>query len=372
MAFQIKDFASIVASCINWMKTATTKINDYNTGSVARTLIEAPAGEIDQLYMQMYIGLKESIPVSVYNSFDFGLLTAQPAAGLVRVVITSAATPTLIPAGTTFTTPGKSAPYVSTADVTIAAGSTFGDAPVSCSTAGAAGNVAVGSAFTPAPPPPGYVSASNVSAFVSGQDDEADDERKLRFNSYIQSLHRSTMDALVYGAASATVTDSVGNVTEKVFNAIPVEPYVLDASQPVAWVKLYVHNGVGVTSASLVSAVAKIIAGYVDATTGLAIPGYKAAGVKVDVLAAGDQTVAVTGVVTSAPGYDHPTIVTAATNAISAYLSALPIGKACIFAKLIDLVMSIDGVSNFILSTPTADVTPASTTKLLPGALAIT
>src|SRR3546814_7934576 len=89
MAFQTKDFVSIVASMINWMRSTQSKITDFNIGSVARTMVEAPAAEIDELYQQFFFGLKEAIPVSVYQSFDFEPIEAVPAAGLVRISIGS-------------------------------------------------------------------------------------------------------------------------------------------------------------------------------------------------------------------------------------------------------------------------------------------
>ena len=66
MSFQIKDFLSIVASMVNYMRGATSKITDYNVGSVARTMVEAPAIEIDQLYQQMLFGLRDAIPTATY------------------------------------------------------------------------------------------------------------------------------------------------------------------------------------------------------------------------------------------------------------------------------------------------------------------
>src|SRR3546814_2193358 len=112
MAFQTKDFVSIVASMINWMRSTQSKITDFNIGSVARTMVEAPAAEIDELYQQFFFGLKEAIPVSVYQSFDFEPIEAVPAAGLVRISIAPVASNTIIPAGTTFTPQGGSTSYV--------------------------------------------------------------------------------------------------------------------------------------------------------------------------------------------------------------------------------------------------------------------
>jgi hypothetical protein len=38
MAFQIKNFVSIVAAMVNHMRATQDKITDFNVGSVARTL----------------------------------------------------------------------------------------------------------------------------------------------------------------------------------------------------------------------------------------------------------------------------------------------------------------------------------------------
>lgn len=371
MAFQIKDFASIVASCINWMRANTKKVTDYNVGSVTRTLIEAPAVELDEFYMRMYMGLKEAIPVSVYNSFDFSRLPAVAAAGLIRVTVTSSAADVVIHTGTAFTTAGKSGAYVSTLDATITAGNTFVDVPVAYSATGAVGNLAASAAFVVAPSPTGFVSAANPSAFVSGQDEETDEQRKLRFRSYVDSLKRSTIAALVYGMKLGVRKDSAGNEVERVRSAIVIEPYVLDNTQPVGWVKCYVHNGFGSTSAGLVTLVAQILQGYVD-STGASIPGWKAAGVKCDTFAAGDQLLGVTAVLTALPGYVKADLVVAATAAIGAYLSGLEIGEVAIRSEIIGRVMDIDGVYNFTVSAPAGDTTPAATTKLLPGTIAIT
>jgi hypothetical protein len=56
MAFQLKDFVSIVAAMLNRAKATQSRLTDFEVGSVARTLIEAPAIEIEQLYQRMFAG----------------------------------------------------------------------------------------------------------------------------------------------------------------------------------------------------------------------------------------------------------------------------------------------------------------------------
>lgn len=370
MAFQIKDFASITASAVNWMKTTTTKVTDFNIGSVIRTLIEAVSAEIDELYQQMFIGLREAIPVSVYNSFDFAALEAQPASGLVRVTVTSGAS-VLISSGTVFSVAGKSVTYSSTTDITIAAGGTYADVPVVASSAGVVGNLVANATFTASPAPDRFVSATNQSAFVNGRDAETDDERKVRFNAFIASLNRGTNAALEYGLKTTYLTDSAGNVTERVVSAAIVEPYLTDPLQPISLVNCYIHNGAGSTSSALVTRAREVIHGYYD-SNGNAVPGWKAAGVKVELYAATEQAVNVTAGLTAATGYDKPTLIASATTEISTYLKELPIGSTAIRSEIIALAMNIEGVSNFVVSAPSGDTTAASNVKLMPGTFSIT
>lgn len=371
MAFQIKDFASISASMVNWMRASTSKVTDFNIGSVVRTLVEAAAAEIDELYQRMLIGLREAIPVSVYNSFSFERLDPIPASGLVRVSITPAGADVMIPAGTVFSAAGAALTYTSSEDALIEAGDSFVDIQVVASDVGVAGNIAPARVFTLTPPPPGFVSASNLTAFINGLDRETDDARKQRFIAYIDSLNRGTVKALEYGLKTTAILDPNGNPIERVASASIIEPWLSDPLQPVALVKCYVHNGVGSTSSALVTRAAEVIYGYTDAS-GKKIPGWKAAGVKVEVYAATEQAVPVSAVLTPQPGYEAAPLVASATSAIAEYIRALPIGETCVRAEIVAIGMEIPGVYNFVVSAPASDTVVAASIKLMPGAIDIT
>lgn len=372
MAFQVKDFVSIVASMINWMKSTQSKVTDFNEGSIVRTIVEAPASEIDELYQQMFNGLKEAIPAATYYSFDFDALPALPATGLVRVAIASNTADVLISAGTTVSYQNGDVDYTVNQDVTIAAGNTFADVLVTATTAGAAGNVPAGTQFTLAPAPAGFVSATNLSPWANGTDAETEDDRKVRFRAFVQSLNRGTVAALEYGLKTTSLTDASGNVTERVVSASIVEPWKdIDPNMPISLVECYIHNGVGSTSSALVNRAREVIYGYYD-TNGKAVPGWKAAGVKVEVYAATEHDVDVVGVLTTTPGYDKPTLIAQATEAVYAYIQGLDIGAPAILSEIIALIMDIEGVYNFVPSAPTADTTVDKKTKLMPGAITIT
>lgn len=381
MAFQLKNFASIVNSMINRMKATQTKITDFNVGGVARTIIEAPAAEIDELYQQMFNGLQEAIPVAVFNSFNFPALQAQSASGLVQLTIASQPTAVLVSAGTVFTpTNGGSNVYQSAADVVIPAGSTTVNIQVACTVAGTTGNLPQGQSFSVSPQPTGFASATNANAFVNGQNQETPAEQLIRFQNYISTLSRATVAALQYGLSTVNLTDSMGNITEKVALALVVEPYLTNVQAPIALVNCYIHNGVGDTSQALLTMAQNVIAGYVNAA-GKKIPGYKAAGVNTNVYIATEVDLAVPATVTIQTGYVWDNIRPLVQAAIFSYLQGLTIGNSgsqtagtdpvgtAVAAQISLAAMSIPGVTNYVSTF--SDTLAVTGTKNMPGTITL-
>lgn len=356
---------------INWMKSTQTQITDFSPGSVTRTLVEAPATEIEELYQQMFNGITQAISTAVFTSFNFPKNGALPAGGLVTVTITTQLTNTLIPAGTTFTAQSGSQQYGSTVAVIIPAGQTTAIVPVTALIAGAASNVSASTVFSMTPQPAGFTTATNLKGFINGADIESDAAHLIRFNSFISTLQRGTPSAIVFGAKTAALQDSNGNTIEQVASAVVVEPYLTNNLLPISSINCYVHNGVGSTSLALVSQAQLVINGFTD-NNGNQIPGYKSAGVVCTVAAATEQPLNVTGVLTAAAGFDKPTLVAAALAAITAYLIGVPTGQTAQFNLISAAVTNITGVGNFVLSTPLADTTVAANIKIMPGTLSIT
>jgi hypothetical protein len=352
-SFQIKNFVSIVASMINWMKSTQTQITDFNEGAIARTLVEAPAAEIEELYRKMLDGLVQAIPVATYNSFNFNALPAEPTSGLVRVIIQAQGSAVTIAAGTTFTYQNGAVSYTSDNDTTIAAGNTYGDVLVTASQAGSLGNLAANTQFTLSPAPAGFVSASNLSPWINGTDTETEQQRQLRFSAYIQTLARATVVAIGYGLSTVQLTDSSGNVIERVASSQVIEPYETDNTQPIGLINCYIHNGVGNTSAALVTQALQVIYGYTD-SSGNKVPGWKAAGTHVNVYAATELHLNIAGTLTALPGYDKPTLDSSANQTAIAYITGLAVGVEFEVSELIKRVKLITGVDDFI----PADVVP--------------
>lgn len=374
MAFQIKDFRSIVASMINWMKSTTDKITDFNVGSVARTLVEAPAAEMDELYQQVLIGLKEAIPVSVFSTFGFVRKPAAAASGIVRFSTGGplASASIIIPAGTVVKAPGTSKTYLTQAQAVLLANTAYVDALVAAQSAGSAGNTEAGTITEIATPVSGINEVTNPAPFTNGRDEETDDELKARFQGYISTLARGTKSAIEYGAKTARVVDANGMTTEYVAHASVVEPYLEDNTQPISLVECYVHNGAGATSSALVAEAQKMIDGYLD-ETGIAVPGWKAAGVQVVVLPAADKAINVTGEITVDLGVNKAEAIASATDAIRSYIQARNVGETVLLAELIAIIQrDVGGVYNVTLSTPAGDIACEPHEKAIPGTVTLT
>lgn len=373
MAFQIKDFRSIVASMINLMRASSKKITDFNIGSVGRTLIEAPAAELDQLYQEMFHGLKEAIPVATYNTFEFGLLPASASTGVLTFYASGGHTADiLIATGTLCKNQTTNKLYRTTFDVFLVVGATEVSVAGVADSTGLDTNCDANSILLIVGSISGVSGVSNLTPFTGGRDIESEDERKLRFQGFISTLQRGTLAALRYGASTAVVRDVNGIVQERVVHIGIIEPYEVDpiANNP-GFVQIYLHNGVGGTSPALVTATQTVIDGsYLP--DGTPVPGWKAAGVVVTCYAASEVVQAVTGVVTVLAGYQSAAVLAACTSVVSGYLLALKIGESAILAEIIERIMAVPGVYNVALSVPAADVAVTGSQKIMPGVVGLT
>lgn len=368
MAFQIKDFTSIVASMVNYVRGVKAEITDFRRGSVVRSLLEAPAIEIDELYQQMFNGLREAIPTAIYTSFGFDRVPAAAASGNVTFTASPApGAPIVIPAGTQVK--GGDIIYATQKEVIIPAGEATVDAWVVATVTGAAGNAPSGTLTTLVSPITNVTVTNNV-PIISGRDEESDEERKLRFLDFIKSLSRGPVWSIEYGSRLATVTDADGNVIEYVASAKCVEPYIDDMTQPVGYIDCYIYNGHGGTSADLQAAAQTIVDGYY-AADGTRVIGWKAAGIVCTVKLATEQAVAFTATVTPDEGYQVADLTSSISDAVSNYVLSLGIGDTFVLAEVIKLSKQVRGVYDVAITAPAANVVPGSNTQLVPGDITV-
>lgn len=364
MAFQIKNFTSITAGMINLMRGFNSQLTDFNVGSVTRTLIEAPAAEIEELYLQYLNGLLEAIPTAVYQAFDFDRLPATAARGVLRLTLDSPAVEdTLTTAGTVFET-AAGLRYVLIADVLIETGETTADGTAVAETPGSAGNT-LAHTIAAWPTAPVGATVTNPQAFTGGRDEESDSERKARFQAYIASLSRGTTTALEYAARLAEVTDAGGRVIERVTHVGLVEEIP-------GQVRLYIHNGAGDTTQALIDRAQQIIDGYIDEDTGDKIPGWRSAGIRVEVGTLDEYPVDLTAVVHLLPGYAPSEIEPQLEAAYVALLGQLNPGDTLFISVIASRLLSVAGVESVDLETPAANVNAGPQLLLLPGTITLT
>lgn len=357
--FSIKNFDAITASIINNVIAMTDGLTDFNIGSNARSLIEANAREIDQLYQAVLKGLYESIPVAIYKAFDFQKLSAGYASGYVEFTRDPAITGDVtILAGTSVKTEDGLA-YTVVGDTIMAADEDTKDVYVRAAGTGTTYNVAVDTITELDATISGIASITNDDAFTNGTDDETEMERKLRFQLWLSSIPRAIKTSIEYGATTASLLDSNDIATETVTKALVYEPCVDETpAGDVGEVEIYIWNGIDGASTDLITECQKVIDGYRD-DNGNRIPGWKAAGVIATVLAVTPDDVDITMTITVRTGYDFDEISVTAQTAISTYIQGLDIGQPLVLSEIIDAAMGISGVYDVTISSPAANYSPA-------------
>ena len=339
MPFQIKDFASIVAAQINHARSVTTKVTDFQPGSVVRTLMEAPAVEIEELYLQMFLGLRDAIPVATFLSFGFDPLPAALAVGYVSV---SSATPLtanlVIPAGTEFLAT-DSRKYTSVAEVVWASGSSVVRVLVQHAAAGLVGNVSAGAITSSSFFGAAYTVSNQT--IDTGRDIETNTEREARFAEYVQSLSRGTLVACTYVARLSSVLDETGNAAEYVTR--------IGVDEQAGHVRIYIYSSLGAPSAELLADGQARIDGSVDPVTGAVTTGYRAAGVRIDILGMTERAVPLSIQVDMLPGYTLTASVEQQLGDIyAASIRAVQPGGTLYLGSLIESLLAATGVQAIV------------------------
>ncbi len=282
--FQLKDMVSISAGMINRAKATQTKITDFNVGSVARTILESSAIEVEQFYQRMFYGILEAIPTAIYLGFEFALIQSTAARGLVTInfggPVVEAFT---IPAGTIFVNSSNNITSLSVQSVPVAVGLLTINVLVECSQVGSVGNAAYGdiNATKNYDFPIGSIVIGN--AITSGSDGETETERKARFSQFITTLARGTNGAVEYGARMAQVFDANGILVDYVSRIGFLEvPGTMD---------VFIYGANQLASTDLVVDAQKLVDGYWDEINQTFVAGYRPVGIRVRVFAMQEQSI---------------------------------------------------------------------------------
>lgn len=363
--FRSKDFLSLIDGMILTARAHTEKVTDYNAGSVARTLLEAPALELDALYQAMTLNLLDAIPLAIYQGFNFAALPAVAAAGRVTFTVAEPIlnAPLLIPAATILRVPGLLTSYETQADAIIPIDGTTATVAVACTETGEIGN-ALSNTLIAIYAPIADLSAINPEPILGGRGPETADERRLRFIRYIQSLARGTVASLDYIARMGQILALNGLVMERA-ERVSIE-------ETPGHVNCWIYNGRGDTSDALLAAISRLVEGYWDEPTQQWIPGYRPAGMRVDVHAMIEQAIDVSLELDVALAYRTPDLLTLAADAIKAAIMAEPSLGLLRPAELINSVLLLPAIDGARLLSPTQSLPVPANTVLMPGVITVT
>jgi uncharacterized phage protein gp47/JayE len=344
MSFQIKSFDTLVADMVAWIVANAPQITDLNPGSVIRSFCEATALSLEELYVSTYLGYKRYLDQIQETIFGFDRKEGVTSKGEVTFGRTGTTGDITIPIGTKVKTPAG-LQYVTTEVGTISNGNSTSNATdIEAEEVGTSYNVPSASITVLVDDIDGVETVTNGNATTGGVDIETEYQYKQRFQAYIEGLAGSNIAGLITGALSVDGITSA-SVTE-------LFPPVANVN-----VQLYVDDG---SSSGVSSAKVTEVQNVIDGDGTEDNPGYRAAGVNVQVIAPTVVTQNIVMTVTAQSGVDTDQMETDINLAITTYVNNLGVGADIIYAELIAAVMGVYGVFNVDITTPTADVTIAS------------
>jgi uncharacterized phage protein gp47/JayE len=350
--FERKTMEQLVAKMVSWTRGTTSKLTDFRVGSKIRAIQESVAITLEEFYDNVYKALQTVISNAIYAVFDFEKLKAINATGEVTF---SRGLPAdqnyLIPAGTVVATKATStlAPikYTVTADTLLALGQPSVKAPVMCITAGNIGNVDANKITDFIIKPTGIDAVTNEVAYTTGRNEETDEEQKFRFQKYVASRTRGTKEAVEYGALTAYVVDTAGNIVERVYQAVAFE-FIEGTDMRKGEIDVYIWNGFGEASEALKAQTKKVLYGYYD-TNGNPIYGYKPGGVLTNVYTAPIRPTQISMVLTPEDWIKVEDLYTSVEAVIDTYFSTLKIGQEAIQTAVEAAVKGVAGVADIKL-----------------------
>lgn len=331
----VKQFADILKTMFDRLQGS--ELTDFNIGSVIRTMAEAAASAIEELY---YYLSKFVMMFFISTSTGEWLDKRLGDLGMSRILgnkafgtlIIGRDTPSpigiSIPAGTVFEN-AKGTQFVTLEEGRIPVNFSTVEVRAEAAEKGSAGNLEANDKLSQVGIAVSGVEWAKVITMNGGSDDESDADFRARVKPYLQSLGRATEDAIKY--AIQTI-NGVSGVTLR-----PNYPEK-------GWFTVYLDSG---TSDSLLSEVRRRIDEYRGFTINFVVEKVQRVGVnvamRVFVLADNDEIL----------------VKKAVELAVTDYINSLEMGEPLYTSGLVQTAMNTAGVENVKLTAPLADVAPA-------------
>jgi uncharacterized phage protein gp47/JayE len=373
MQLLLRNFTTLVEQTAAAVQGSAAQLLDFTTGSVLRAILEANASL--GLWMQWLILLvlqttrlatSSGADVDSFGA-DFGMarLPAVAAQGSVTFGRYTPSMAALIPIGTIVTTGDGTTQFIVGTDTTNSAWSAAQNGyllgigvssirvPVAAVSAGSAGNVLPGTISLIASAIPGIDTVTNTLALTGGLDAETDAAFRLRFQSFIDSRTRATVQAVTYAATSIQqgVTCTVQENTDGTGAFVPGHFIVT------------VDDGSGSPPLTLLGAVQA------------AVDAVRPVG---SIFAVNPPTLLTANIaltLTIAAGSNGAIAIAAVSSAITTFVNTLPVGAGLAYTRLAQLAYdaspAVTNVTGLTLQGGTADLAASPSTVIKLGALAI-
>ena len=373
MQLQLQNFSTMVANAAAAVQGAASQLIALTVGSTLRAIIEANAAL--GLWMQWLITeVLATTRAATSNggdldSFvaDFSLarLPASPAAGIATF---SRFTPTLaalIPLGATLRSSDGSKSFTVVQDSTnaawsasqngyvLGAGISSVSAPIQAIASGSAGNVQPGAITLLATAIPGIDTVTNFAPLAGGLDAESDPALRARFSSYLATRSRGT--PLAIGNALLSVRQGLNYTLQE--NTTPA------GSPQMGSFVVTIDDGSGAPASSLLAAVASAVEATRPVGTLYTVQGPSVVAANVSLT------------IVTPSNVNHATITANVVAALTNALTAMTIGAPLPWSRITQLAYAADpnvlNVTNVLLNSGTADLTPSASALIRPGSIVV-
>lgn len=313
----------------------------------------AAAAQIQALSIQSQWVLAQSFPQTAEGEYldhhavvcGLSRIPAATAAGTLRFLVESASpSERIIEAGTVCMT-AAGVRFVTTEDAILEAGALFADAAAEAVESGSAGNAAAGTVTVMTACPVGITGCTNPVMFSGGVDAESDETLRKRVLESYQRLpngaNAAWYEATALGCEGAAAAVAVGR------------------ARGIGTVDVYVASAAGVPDEALLEAVRAVL----EVNREIAVD--------VEVKAPATVTVDVTAEIEAAEGADFTQAAAAAEAAVGGWFNGSLLGRPVRMAELGRLIYAVDGVENYRLLSPTADLAAEATVLPVLGTVTV-
>ena len=371
-SLQTYTFGQIVSNIATATQAACSALMDFTVGSVLRAIAQATASVV--LWLQAIILQVLTLTRAATSTgsdldswmadYGFTRLSAVAATGQVTFARFTSTQQALIPVGATVQTSDGTQNFTVIIDTTNSAyNATLGGYVIPANTssvtilvqdtvAGSAGNVQSGTITVITTPIPGVDTVTNASAFTNGIDPESDAAMRVRFVAYLASLSKATKTAVGYAISSV----------QQGLNYTLTENQNYNATTNNGYFYVVVDDGTGSPPSGLLTNV------------GNAIDAVRPLTSTFGVFAPVTTTANIAMTLTTATGYNHASVVTAVSAALTAFINSLTLGQSLPYTQIAGIVYDVPGVTNatsILLNSGTSDLTADNKHKIVPGTMTI-